>query len=53
MADDPKPAAAPSIADKVDQWFIENFQSGPVAQNTPAYNQVYLAKDKLKALLAK
>lgn len=55
MAEESKTVAASGTMtpEQVDQWFIDNFQNGPVAQNTEAYNQAYKAKEALKKLLAK
>ena len=40
-----------TIADTVNTWFAEQIATGPIAQNTEAYNQALAAKDALIVLL--
>lgn len=41
-----------NLRDIIERWFQETLRFGPIAQNTQAYNQATIAKDKLLDLLA-
>lgn len=40
------------ITTEIERWFIERIACGPIARDTPAYNQALVAKEDLKARLA-